>query len=66
MLIPSSFGPRALVAAVVLAGILLAPLASHVCDARGTSPEDNAAATAAVAVTYGAESLAIRLPAELS
>ena len=54
MLIPSSFRPRALVAAVVLAGVLLAPLASHGCDARGASPENDAAATAAVALAKGA------------
>ena len=53
MLIPSSFRPKALVAAVVLAGVLLAPLASHGCDARGTRAEDDAAATVAVAVTKG-------------
>jgi hypothetical protein len=51
MLIPSSFKPRALLAAVVLAGVLLAPMASHGCDARGASTEDDAATTAAVAVT---------------
>ena len=49
MLIPSRFRPWALVAGVVLAGALLAPLASHGCNARGTSPEDNATATVAVA-----------------
>jgi hypothetical protein len=54
MLIPSSFKPRALLAVVVLAGVLLAPLASHGCDARGASTEDNAAANAAVAVTKAA------------
>lgn len=54
MLILSRFRPRALVAAVVLAGVLLAPLASHGCDARGASPEDDVAALAAVAVTKGA------------
>ena len=61
MLIPSSFRPRALVAGVVLAGVLLAPLASHGCHARGTSPENDAAATAAVAVTSNAETVTIRL-----
>jgi hypothetical protein len=53
MLIPSNFRPKALVAAVVLAGVLLAPLASHGCDARGTSPEDDAAANAALAAAKG-------------
>jgi hypothetical protein len=32
-----SFGPKAAIAAIFLGGILLAPLTSHGCDARGTS-----------------------------
>lgn len=53
MFVPPKFRPKALVAAVVVFGVLLAPLASHGCDARGTSPDDDAAATVAVAVTHG-------------
>ena len=33
------FQPRKLAAVLLMGGVLLAPLASHGCDAKGTSPK---------------------------
>ena len=35
----SRFQPRKLAAVLLIGGILLAPLASHGCDVRGSSPK---------------------------
>ena len=40
------FQPKKLAAVLLMGGVLLAPLASHGCDARGSSPKLDAPITA--------------------
>lgn len=39
MQINSRFQPKKLVAVLIIGGVLLAPLASHGCEVRGSSPK---------------------------